>query len=208
MLPGGRSTLRLSDPYHLQVSVTRSHAAQLMPNPTVRGCGAHGTHECECRTLKVACAITCSCPKSLSSSSRHTSPYAAQLQQVCPHRERRAPRPHQHLRHFISDAARARSADACASGGAQESLRSRSRSTRCDGRARAHKLATQGTKMMGYCAVTLDPCPAWHPWAACAISLQSRAFSWRASRLDQVRKNCVRTPCREGSRGSLFGHPA
>ena len=62
-----------------------------------------------------------------------------------------------------------------------------------------------GCRMMGYYAATLYPCPPCHPWAACAISLQSRAFSWRASRLDQVRKNCLRTPCREGSRGSLFG---
>ena len=40
----------------------------------------------------------------------------------------------------------------------------------------AHKEAVKGTKMTVYFAVTLDPCPTRHPWAACAISLQLRAF--------------------------------
>ena len=83
-----------------------------------------------------------------------------------------------------------------------------SRPTRCDGVQEAHKEAVVGIKMMLYCAATLDPCPTCHPWAACAISLQARAFSWPATRLDQLWQNCLRTPCREGSRGSLFGHPA
>ena len=114
MLPGARSTLRLSDPYHLQVSVTRSHAAQLMPKPTAHMNAT--TVRCRSRVRSRAAD-----PRAWHLH-RGARAHALHSCSRCAHVARDARRGHQQFCHFIPEAARARMADACASRGAQDLL--------------------------------------------------------------------------------------
>ena len=178
MLPGARSTLRLSDPYHFQVSVTRPHATQLPPQPTA-------DINCDCRTLQVVCFMTWSRPRAWHLH-RGARAHTLHIRNRCAYVARDAHRGHQPFRHiYLTPHTRTR-LRLCVPWRAGVALGLHGAMGVREA-ARLWQGGHAGTKMMVYFAVTLDPCTPCHLRAARAIWLQSRAFSRRVSRLDQRR---------------------
>ena len=92
MFSGARSTLWLSDPYHFQVSVTRSHATQLLPQPTA-------DINCDCRTLQVVCSMISSRPRAWHLH-RGARAHTLHIRSRCAYVARDAHRGHQPFRHI------------------------------------------------------------------------------------------------------------